>query len=169
MIVVGCEGNEEVYLIEFLLEKGYLSFERKDILDRRPIHFRQPKDIAPLIDILPINTNLTFYRIGDKQNDDYDFKCFKLRENYIQTFRICTLPELEILVIINEGLFDEFLKDKSQIMPKQFVKEHIRGYTNIKDYLANHDLKDAILKYKSLKRHNKDQFYLADLLKDSPL
>ncbi len=166
MIILGCEGNEEVYLIEYLLNKNYLIFERKDILDRRPIHFRQPREISPLIDLLPIDTELVFYRIGDKQNDEYDFRYFRLRETLIKTVRVCTLPELEILIIINEGLYEGFLKNKSKMMPKQFVKEYVKGYTNIKDYLSKHDLKEAILKYKSLKKHEKDQIYLADLIKD---
>ena len=165
MNVLGCEGNEEVYLIDYLLDKGYLIFDRKDILDRRPIHFRQPKDISPLIDLLPQDTEIVFYRIGDKQNDDYDFRYFRLREEHIKTVKVCTLRELEILVIINENLYDEYLKNKSQTMPKQFVKEYVKGYTNIKEYLFKHDLKEAIIKYKSLKKHDKGQLYLADLLK----
>lgn len=165
MIVLGCEGNEEVYLLEHLLDKGYLIFEKKDILDRRPIHFRQPDEISALIELLPIDTELVFYRIGDKQTDDYDFKYFELRKDYILVYKVCTLPELEILVIINEKLYDEFLKVKSKSMPKQFVKEHVKGYTSIENYLKTHDLKDAILRYKSIKKHKKDQLYLADLIK----
>ena len=167
MIVLGCEGNEEVYLLEYLLDKGYLIFEKKDILDRRPIHFRQPAEISALIDLLPISTELIFYRIGDKQNDDYDFRYFDLRKEHILVNKVCTLPELEILVIINEKLYDEFLKTKSKIMPKQFVKEHVKGYISIKNYLKTHDLTDAILRYKSIKKHKKDQLYLADLIKSS--
>ena len=65
MVVIGCEGASEVYLMNKLLEQNLLIFSKKEILDRRPIHFRQPKEIAPLIDILPIEEKIIIYRIGD--------------------------------------------------------------------------------------------------------
>ena len=165
MNVLGCEGNDEVYLINYLIDKGYLIFKREEILDRRPIHFRQPSEIAPLIDLLPPETDIIFYRIGDKQTDEFNLKRFEFRKDHIQVIRVCTTPELEILVIINENLLNEYLKVKSLVMPKQFVKEKVKGFTTIKEYLKNHDLYDAIIKYKEIKKTREGEICLADLLK----
>lgn len=163
--VLGCEGQSEVLLVSDLLYKGVLIFDKKDILDRRPIHFRQPREIAPLIATLPMDEEIVFYRIGDTQNDDYNLKCFSARKDKIKTVKVCTKPELEILIIINEGLYEEYLKQKSKMMPKQFVKAYVSGYTNFYDYLNNHNMLHAILEYKRLKKSEKDELCLADLIK----
>lgn len=165
MVILGCEGPSEVYLLSWLLDNCFLIFDRKDILDRRPIHFRQPKDISALIDILPINEPLVFYRIGDTQKDEYNLSYFSARKKYISIKKICTKPELEILIIINEGLYDEYLKVKSKIKPKDFVKRNVTNYEGIQSYINSHDLLEAIQKYKRMKKHNKDEQYLADLIK----
>lgn len=163
--VLGCEGQSEVQLITDLLEKEALIFDKKDVLDRRPIHFRQPREIAALIETLPIKEEIVFYRIGDTQKDEYNLSCFSARKNEITIVKVCTKPELEILIIINEGLYNQYLKQKSYMMPKQFVKIYVDGYTNIRDYLANHDLCFAIKEYKRLKKNDKNEIYIADLLK----
>ena len=133
--VLGCEGASEVLVMLDLIEKDLLIFDKKEILDRRPIHFRQPREIAALIDTLPIDEEIVFYRIGDTQKDDYNLSYFSARKDKITVVKVCTKPELEILIIINEGLYDEYLKQKSKMMPKQFVKIYVDGYTNIADYL----------------------------------
>lgn len=75
MIVLACEGASEVYLVGQLLERGCLVFDAMDILDRRPIHARQPRTFQPLINLLPIDTDFTIYRIGDTQRDEMDLSC----------------------------------------------------------------------------------------------
>lgn len=86
-----------------------------------------------------------------------------MRESHIRVKRYCTRPEIEILIIINEGLWHEYVKAKSHEMPKHFLKSR---YPNLvsDDYFASHDMADAIRKYKSLQSHRKDELYLADLL-----
>ena len=163
--VLGCEGASEVQLLLALIKKGVLIFDKKEILDRRPIHFRQPREIAALIDTLPIDEEIVFYRIGDTQKDDYNLSCFSARKDKISVVKVCTKPELEILIIINEGLYSEYLKQKSKMMPKQFVKIYVSGYTSFTDYLEKHDLRLAILEYKRLKKNEKDELFLADLIK----
>lgn len=163
--VLGCEGQSEVQLMLDLLDKGVLIFDKNDILDRRPIHFRQPREIAALIETLPIKEEIVFYRIGDTQKDEYNLSCFSARKERITVIRVCTKPELEILIVINEGLYDEFLKQKSKMMPKQFVKAFVPGYTNIRDYIKKHDLCFAIEEYKRLKKNDKNEICIADLIK----
>ena len=166
MIVLACEGICEVQLMQRLLESNSLLFGIKDILDRRPIHLRQPKSIMPLINILPIDEKIVFYRIGDTQKDEFDISCFgQTRRENISVFKVCTKPEIEVLIIINEKLYSDYLKVKSKIAPKQFVKDHLHDYTDFIDYINNHDLLWAIEEYKRIKQNNKDEMYLDDLIK----
>ncbi len=166
MIILGCEGPSEVQLINALLEDDELVFDKSKILDRRPIHFRQPKEIVALINTLPIEEELVFYRIGDTQNDEYNLSCLSARKNRIKIRKICTKPEIELLVIINEHLYNQYLKVKSDMKPKQFVKINVSGFTSMDEYLKNHNMVWAIREYKRLKRNGKEELYLADLLKN---
>lgn len=166
MNVLGCEGNAEVYLIDSLIKRGHLLFNKNDLLDMRPIHFRQPIEIAPLIDILTKDTEITFYRIGDTQKEEYDFERFNVRKEHIKVIKLCTMPEIEILIVINEGLYDEYLKVKSKMMPKQFVKERIKSFSSFKQYVSEHDMLFAIKEYKRIKKHKNGEGYLADILKE---
>lgn len=90
--------------------------------------------------------------------------------------KYCTLPELEMLLIISEGLVREYDKVKSTVSPKSFAKQHVRfnhvRYDNSTQFFREYygadceKLIHAIREYKRIKgAHRKDELYLADLLK----
>lgn len=79
-----------------------------------------------------------------------------------------------MLLIITEGLDDEFEKVKSKRSPKEFSKEHIqygrKRYDNSTAFFRTYygdrvdELTGAIRRYKQIKgKHQKDELYLADL------
>lgn len=162
MILLACEGQSEVYLIKSLIDKGHLSFDSPLLLDE-PIKLRQLSEIAPIINSLPINEDIVIYRIGDTLKESLSLSKFKMRVKNIKAFKVCTKPELEILVIINEGLYADFLKKPKNTKPKSFIKEVFPDF-NPKEYFDNHDMVNALKKYKKLKKHHKDEMYLYDLL-----
>ena len=111
--------------------------------------------------------DVTVMRVGDKQTDRLvipaDFK-----EKICGVEKYCTLPELEMLLIISEGLVNEFEKVKSTVRPKVFAKEHIRynrkNYDNssgfYRDYYGSDcgNLINAIRDYKRIRgSHKKDE------------
>lgn len=90
--------------------------------------------------------------------------------------KYCTKPELEMLLIISENMDSKFEKVKSKISPKTFSKENVvynrMQYDNstafYRDYYGERIdlLVESIKRYKQLKgKHQKDERYLADLLK----
>ena len=130
------------------------------------MHVRQPKTIAPLINILPIDESITIYRIGDTQKDEFDISVFgDTRSKNIKVIKICTIPEIEILIIINEDLFEQYKKVQNKMSPKEFVKTNVKGYKSFDDYIKSHNMVSAIKEYKRIKKHKKDEGYIADLLK----
>ena len=169
MIVLACEGNCEVELMSHLLDSEALSFNRQDILDHRPLYLRQPKSITPILNSLPIEEDILFYRIGDTLTDEFDIGCFgEIRKEHISVIDVCTTPEIEILIIINEKQYQEYIKVKSSKSPKEFVKENIKEHPSFKEYLKNHDIVWAIKEYKRIKKlKDKNDVYLADLLKSN--
>lgn len=91
--------------------------------------------------------------------------------------KYCTKPELEILLIMAEGLLGEYEKVKSKVSPKEFAKAHIKlgkkAYDNsskfYEDYFGNNveALVDSIKQYKKLrgKTHDKSELCLYELLR----
>lgn len=176
-LLVMCEGPNEKKIMDILLENDCLTFSEDDLLGLNIYHARQISKSAQ------VRTELNIYpgdvkvlRIGDKQSDklvipkDYRAK-IKIIDKY------CTKPELEILLIIAEGLLNDYEKVKSKVSPKEYAKEHIKNgkkaYDNstkfFEDYFGD-DIKllvDTIKKYKKLrgKTHDKDEMCLADLLR----
>jgi len=175
--LIMCEGPNELKIIRILLDNDFLIFGEDDLLGLTPYHARQIKGSAQVrteLNIYPGN-DVLIMRIGDKQGErlmipaDYTGKIAGV-EKY------CTKPELEILLIISEGLLSEFEKVKSSISPKAFAKQYVKlerkYYDNstkfYEDYYGRdpEKLKSAIREYKRTHRaHRNDELYLADLLK----
>lgn len=175
--LIMCEGPNELGIMRILLENDKLIFGEDDLIGLGPYHARQITSngqVRTQLNMYPGNDVLVM-RIGDVQNET-----LKIPEDYkekiIKVEKYCTKPELEMLLIISEGLVAEFEKIKSNVTPKEFAKQHIRcgrkKYDNstqfYNDYYGlNPDaLVEAIKEYKRIKgAHKKDELYLADLLK----
>lgn len=161
-IILACEGGSEVHLIKNLIKRSYLNFGDNLFMDE-PICLRQLKEVKPLIAALPLEEEITVYRIGDTLKDVLSLTGFEARSKYIKSYKICTKTEIEILVIINENLYSDYLKVYRTKRPKEYIKEKIPNFS-LTEYLESHDLFDAIGKYKKLKKHKKDELYLIDLI-----
>lgn len=116
---------------------------------------------------------LTILRIGDTMNDELKIPK-EYKDKIIEVKKYCTKPELEMLIIIAEGLAKEYDKRKSKTSPKAFCKEIVKfngkKYDNATAFYENyfHDCvkrKAAIKEYQRTHRHANDEYYLAELLK----
>ena len=161
-IILACEGKTEVSLINSLIEKGTLCFHN-DIIDEGPCVLRQLDKIKPLISILPLAEPIFVFRIGDTLKDEISLKGFEMRKEYIHSIKICTKPEIEMLVIIQEGLLLEYNKSEFYGNPKQFLKSKKFDF-DPNEYFRRHNMRSSIIKYRKNKKHNKDEYYLADLI-----
>ena len=124
--LIMCEGPNELTLISILLENDALVFSEDDLLGLTAYHARQIKTNAQVRLALNLydGNDVTVMRVGDKQTDRLlipaDFK-----EKICAVDKYCTLPELEMLLIISEDLVKEYEKVKSTVRPKVFAKERI--------------------------------------------
>ena len=175
--LIMCEGSNELTIMRILLENGKLLFGREELIGLEPYHARQIASngqVKTQLNMYP-GDDIVVMRIGDVQNEvlriprDYKGKIKKI-EKY------CTKPELEMLLIVSEGLVSEFEKTKSSVSPKEFSKRYIscgrRKYDNsaqfYTDYYGSNPvlLVESIKEYKRIRStHKKDELYLADLLK----
>ena len=97
-----------------------------------------------------------------------------MKEKIKNEIKICTLPEFEILFILNENLYDEYLKSKSSLKPSEYYKKKNKSFNKtrkfVNDYfstLSNEEIIDLINLY-VLKRshsHKKDELTLKEILK----
>jgi ABC-type sugar transport system ATPase subunit len=143
---------------------------------------KDPIGAKKLIGYLPEQPPLYLdMTVEEYLNFAYDLKSCKLErrahlEKICETVKYCTLPELEMLLIISEGLVKEYEKVKSSVKSKVFAKEHIwcnqRRYDNssrfYRDYYGSDcgKLIRAIRDYKRIRgSHRRDELYLADILK----
>lgn len=175
--LIMCEGPNELKVMRILLDNDCLIFGEDDLLGLTPYHARQIKGNAQVrteLNMYPGN-DVLIMRVGDKQGEKLAIPA-DYSEKIIGTEKYCTKPELEMLLIISEGLLSEFEKVKSSTNPKSFAKQHIRlgrkHYDNSSkfydDYYSSRPelLVETIREYKRVHgAHKKDELYLADLLK----
>lgn len=176
-LLIMCEGSNEKAIMDILLENRCLTFTSDDLLGLVSYHARQIKSSGVLraeLNMYPGEVKIL--RIGDTQGERLLIPQ-PYKEKIVSVEKYCTKPELEMLLIISEGLMDEYEKVKSSVRPKTFAKQKVRmgkrRYDNSTDfyrqYFGNNSdqLVDAIRIYKQKNgTHKKDELYLADLLAD---
>lgn len=169
-----CEGKNEETLINLLLNNDLLKITRDDLIGMRPWNVRQLKNSVIKTELRHYNQPVIIYRIGDTQKDHLkippDLNDIVFEE---KIYRYCTKPELEILLIINEGLMTKYYKSKKR--PKDFAKEHIKlngmKYDQSSMFLWNYYRRDIMMlvdnlkEYRRMKKNKSNELYLADLLK----
>ena len=177
-IFLMCEGQNEEVLLNLLLEANALRFTRDDLIGERVYPIRQLNNPTIKSELKHYGMPVKVYRVGDKQTDKLsiprDLKSIVLNK---EIYKFCTKPELEMLLILNEGLEKEYEKVKNEKSPKEFAKENIkyngRKYDQSSEFLKEYyggkninNLINNIKKYKTYKKqHTKNELYLADLLK----
>ncbi len=176
-ILIMCEDPNEKKIIDILLDNGCLKFSQDDLLGLTAFHARQitsSGQVRAELNMYPGTVDI--YRIGDKQSDKLTIpRDYKDKINEIKKY--CTKPELEMLLIIAEGLDKEYEKVEPTMTPKEFAKANIKfgkkKYDNstqfYQDYFGNNVklLIDTIKKYQKMKgkSHGKEEFCLGDLLR----
>lgn len=175
-ILIMCEGPNELAIVKLLLENNKFKFTNDDLVTLTPFHARQLASSTAVKTALNIyKGEFVIYRIGDTLADNLRIPT-EYAHRITDVEKYCTKPELEILLIISEGLDKEFNKVKSHISPKDFAKTFIKcnrkKYNNSTffyiDYYGDNieALVSAIKNYKQTHgAHKKDELYIADLLK----
>ena len=174
--LIMCEGANELEIMRILLKYDKLTFKEDDLIGLTPFHARQLNNsqVRTELNIYPYQ-DVLIMRVGDVQNETLRIPDI-YKNKIIKVEKYCTKPELEILLIISEGMISEFEKVKSTTSPKEFAKRNIkcghRRYDNSTEFYREYygatpdKLVSAIKEYKRVKgAHSKKELYLADLLK----
>ena len=178
-ILLLCEGKNEEKLLNILLDEDALIIKRDDLIGLRPLPI--PFNIKHQVRVTSILHNgeqIDIIRVKDSQKDNISIP--KEIKKYVSKDRVydyCTKPEVEMLLIYNENLIDEYQKVKSRVKPKVFAKRNIvykgKRYDNSTEFYAMYydgpenkgKLVNNIKGYKKYQKNKKGEKSLADLLK----
>ncbi|MGL5977764.1 MAG: hypothetical protein ACRCZJ_02050 [Erysipelotrichaceae bacterium] len=162
-----CEGSAEQVVIEILLESDKLIFDNNKLLDGEVIRVRSAASFEQKYLGKDFKEKITILRILDSRKEN--FKLGRAYISKIKVINVITAPEIEVLVIINEGKYQDYKSSKQK--PSEYCKRElglkdIKSAQGVKKYFSNPDvLVDCIKKYKQQARLVKGEITLFDLLK----
>ena len=131
-------------------------------------------ELVNYIQILNYQEKILIYRVGDTLRDRLSIPKSILPEKIKDVKNISTKPEFETLFIINEGLYDEYLKVKSTTSPSSFYKKHNKKYKKQKQFVYDYFSKMSCNEIKNLinlyvqkhgKSIDKNHYSLLELIK----
>lgn len=162
-----CEGAAEAAIIDVLLDNNLLIFRREEMLDEQVIRCRDGKTFEKRYLRKGFNELISVIRILDSRREN--FKLSKAYENKVDVINVITAPEIEMLIIFNEGNYNAFKKSGKK--PSIFCKENlkmpsVKSYDFVREYFEDSEiLVQAIRKYNEISKIRKGEYTLLDLLK----
>lgn len=110
---------------------------------------------------------ISVIRILDSRREE--FRLSKAYEKKVDVINVITAPEIEMLIIHNEGAYERFKRSGKK--PSEFCKadlrmHNVKSYDFVKDYFSNpQTLVNAIKEYHRTANIPKSEYSLSDLLK----
>ena len=96
-----CEGSAETAIIDILLDGNLLIFSRKEMLDENVLRCRNAKHFEERYLRQSFDGKISVIRILDSRKEN--FRLSKAYEHKVDVINVVTAPEIEMLIIINEG------------------------------------------------------------------
>lgn len=129
-----CEGGAERAIMDLLLDNHMLIFEREELIEEEVLKCRKGTEFAEKYLRKGFSEKITVYRILDSYSEN--FKLSKAYEHKIDIINVITSPEIEMLIICNEGKYKEFKKLKNKNpkeKPSTYCKSNLK-YKDVKNY-----------------------------------
>lgn len=162
-----CEGSAENAIIDILVDNNLLIFNREDMLDEKVIRCRKAKNFEERYLRKGFDDQISIIRILDSRGENFCLS--KAYANKIDVINVITAPEIEMLIIFNEGEFKHFCNSK--LMPSEFCKsilhiQNVKSYDFVYEYFSDsYNLVNAINEYHKNKKVKDGEKCLYDLLK----
>ena len=166
-----CEGSAETAIIDILLDGNLQIFSRKEMLDEKVLRCRNAKHFEERYLRQSFDGKISVIRILDSRKEN--FRLSKAYEHKVDVINVVTAPEIEMLIIINEGKYENFKRSGKK--PSEYCKadlhfHNVKSYSFVSNYFGDSDtLLSAIWGYKRLSRIPKGEYTLLDLISLSSL
>lgn len=135
-ILIMTEGTTELAFLDVLLEKNLLKFKKEELLMEQIYHKRQIDSVIKgYIQLLTNQDKVTIYRVGDALKDKLKIPSTIISTKIDQIIDVSTTPEFEVLFLLKEDLYTEFLKVKSTTKASSFYKQYKKRYNKQYDYV----------------------------------
>lgn len=172
------EGSAEEVIIKRLFENNNLIFKNGDTYDgsrliRKFSRTRQGRKFArENLEMDYGERYINILRILDSKREKFSLgKVYKerIQSGEIQIFNILTRPEIEMLIIINEGHYQKFTNRKGGIKASVYCKtelnlDKVKNVEFVSDYFSDVNiLVNSIIGYNEL-HSKKDEYGIFDLL-----
>lgn len=172
------EGSTEEIIIKKLFGNNNLIFKNGDTYDgsrliRKFSRTRQVKKFAKEnLEMDYGERHINILRVLDSKKEKFSLgKVYeeRIESGEIQIFNILTRPEIEILIIINEGHYQKFTNRRGGIKANIYCKRElklnkVKNKEFVSDYFSDVDLLiNNIVKYNEL-HLKRDEYNIFDLL-----
>ena len=162
-----CEGGAERAILDLLLDNDKLIFGRDDLIDEEVLRCRKGKDFEEKYLRKGFSEKITVYRILDSRSEH--FKLSKAYEHKVDVINVITAPEIEMLIIFNEGKYEQFKSsgEKPSTYCKSKLKyKNVKSYDFVKEYFEDVEvLINSLHEYRRISKVRRDEKSLWDLLR----
>ena len=162
-----CEGAAESAIIDILVDNDLLIFSRSEMLDESVIRCRSAKRFEERYLRKGFDNQISVIRILDSRREE--FRLSKAYAHKIDVINVITAPEIEMLLIHNEGAYERFKRSGKK--PSEFCKidlrmHDVKSYDFVKEYFRNPEtLVKAIKEYRRTANIPNGEYTLLDMLK----
>lgn len=162
------EGGAEHTILNILLDNGRLIFNRGQLIDETILRRISVKDFEKKYLRRDYDQKITIIRVIDSRSEK--FKLSKAYSCQVEIVNVITTPEIEILIIIGEGKYNEYTKNKT-MKPSTYCKtilklKYVKSPDFIRNYFSNPDrLIRCITEYQHLHKSKNKEATLYDLIK----
>lgn len=163
-----CEVGAETAIMDLLLDQNKLIFSRDELLEGEILRTRKGKEFETRYLKKNFSGKITVYRILDSRREN--FKISKAYQQKVEVVNVITAPEIEMLIICNEGKYHDFEKKKN-ISPSEYCKsilkmKNVKSVSFVKEYFADVSiLEKSLHEYKRISKVRKSEKTIYDLLR----
>lgn len=167
-----CEGGAERAIMDLLLDSRKLIFNRTDLIEEEVLRCRSGREFEERYLRKGFSEKITIYWIHDSRSEK--FKLSKAYEHKVDVKNVITAPEIEKLIICNEGKYTDYEKKarkNPKLKPSSYCKselnhKNVKNYDFVKAYFADMQvLLDALHEYRRISKIRGDEMTIWDLLR----
>lgn len=133
-----CEGTAEEVILNRLLDENCLIFNRNQVIDKAPTRIRQARKIESSFLNRDFAKDVVILRIIDSRREKFNLG--KLYRERFSVYDILATPEIEMLMVWGENLYEEFKKSRkkpSDFMAAVHAREEIKSRSYLERYYAD--------------------------------
>ena len=163
-----CEGGAETAIMDLLLDQNKLIFSRDELLEGEILRTRKGKEVETRYLKKNFSGKITVYRILDSRRENFTIS--KAYQQKVEVVNVITAPEIEMLIICNEGKYHDFEKKKN-MSPSEYCKsilkmKNVKSVSFVKEYFADVSiLEKSLHEYKRISKVRKSEKTIYDLLR----